>query len=326
MSARWSSRPADHGPLRRREGGRRLLQQQPLSRGDAPRRHDPLRARLRGRRAALLGALALAPRRCGRAGAHHLPALCGDALSGGRALPLRAHPGGARGQGGHRAHRPAEDPRAQRLVRRLPRASGRLPHRRAQAEGAGGTVRDRDRPRLRRGLDGLWRAPGEGGDPGAPRRHLALHLHPRPDPRRRGGRNPHHRRRHRRARGGLRHRRPPRQPRLRAGRGEPVGGLRGGLVPHRRLLQSRPDDPAQRGQREPRPRPAAGRLRGRAAHLPGRHLGGHHQRQRPPHQRRAVLLRADRRAPWAGGGRRQLLRRPRRGLRDRRPRRRRWPT
>ena len=187
--------PADHRALRRREGGRCLLQQQPLSRGDAPRGHDSLRAGLRRRRAALLGALALAPRRCRRAGAHHLPALCRDALSGGRALPLRADPGGARGQGRHRAHRPAEDPRAARLVRRLPRPGRRLPDRRAQAEGAGRALRHRDRARLRRGLDGLRRAPGGGGDPRTPRRHLALHLQPRPDPRRRGGRHPDHGRR-----------------------------------------------------------------------------------------------------------------------------------
>ena len=55
-----------------------------------------------------------------------------------------------------------------------------------------------------------------------PCRHLALHLHSRPHPRRRGRGHSDHRPGHHRAGGRLHHRGPPRQSRLRAGRGQPV--------------------------------------------------------------------------------------------------------
>ena len=60
------------------------------------------------------------------------------------------------------------------LVRRLPRPGGRLPHGGAPDQGAGGEVRTGDHRRVRRGLDGLRRAPRRRRHPNAAGGHLVL--------------------------------------------------------------------------------------------------------------------------------------------------------
>ena len=89
---------------------------------------------------------------------------------------IRIQENGSDKKEGRGARRDAQDPRAPHLVRRLPRPGRRLPHRRAAPAGARGEIRDRDRPRLRRSLDGLRRAAAAIRDrPAGTWRHSCAH-------------------------------------------------------------------------------------------------------------------------------------------------------
>ena len=304
--ARGGHRPHDapaHRVLRRHRGGRRLPQQLPVHGRHAPRRPHALRPRVLRRQAALLDRLSRPSRRCRRADPVDLPALRQDDLRGGAALPRR--PRGTRLQGASRHHPHGEDESAGAgsLVRRLPRAGGRLPHRRAPHRGTGGEIRAGDHRPVRRGLDGLRRAPRRRRHQDAPGRLVVLREPARSAAGRRRRGYPGSHAGHGRPRRSDHHGGRARQHRLHPRRAEPERDLRHRRLPRRRFLQHRPHHPAQRGQRAAHPRAAARWLHRRPAALPSRHLGRHHQRHRPAGERRLLLLRADRAGARHGGGR-----------------------
>ena len=87
---------------------------------------------------------------------------------------------GLQGNPRHHPHGQNQGAGARPLVRRLSGAGGRLPHRRAPDQGAGGEVRAGDHRRIRRGLDGLWRAPRRRRHPDAAGGNVVLREPARP--------------------------------------------------------------------------------------------------------------------------------------------------